>query len=185
MHQLLKTTKFLMVLTLLFSAIGCDDDVKTFDYSISWTMDNLSPGSNSVFLASNDSEPDELVLAVDLNTISNGLVHGAYFDLVFRDEVLFFKGFTEGSVLESAGSVVYSAALDPQDPGRVIVGMSLVGESSVQDADGILISIRFQPIRSGTCPISFENAKLVTAQNSGTYPVTGVSWYGGYATILE
>ncbi|MBN1880333.1 hypothetical protein JW823_09515 [bacterium] len=178
---------FSIPIAILFfiSLHGCDDSVETYDYSISWTMDNQSPGSNSVFLASTDSEPDELILAVDLNTISNGSVHGAYFDLVFRDEVLFFDDILDGNVLEPAGSVVYNAALDPQDPGRLIVGVSLLGDTIVTDASGVLVFVRFLPLRSGTCPVGFENARILTADNGGTYPVTGISWYGGYATVLE
>ncbi len=166
-------------------ALGCDDSITFYDLGISWTMDNPSPGTNTVFLVSVPSEPDELILAVDLNRITNGLTHGAYFDLTFRKEVLYYDGFIKGSILETAGPVVYQAALDPQDPGRLIVGVSLLEDAAVEDARGVLILIRFKALRSGTSSVVFENARLMTAENGGTIPITGVSWYGGFATVVE
>jgi hypothetical protein len=175
----------LMCLICVIGFSGCDDSIVTNNLSFTWTMDNPSPGTNTVFLAATSSDPDELRLAVDLNSISNGPAHGVFFDLVFRDEVLSYSGFLKGSVLETAGSPVYQVALDPQDPGRLIVGVSLLNDASVENADGVLMQIRFNALRSGTSSVSFENAKIMTAENGGTIPVTGVSWYGGYATVIE
>jgi hypothetical protein len=176
---------FAVVFMAITLAIGCDDSITFYDLGVSWTMDNPNPGSNTVFLAAVTSEPDQLVLAVDLNEITNGMTHGAYFDLTFRQEVLYFDGFNEGSVLETAGPVVYQAALDPQDSGRLIVGVSLLEDASVENANGVLIQIRFKALRSGTSSVVFENARLMTAEKGGTVPITGVSWYGGFATVVE
>lgn len=175
----------LMYLAFLNGFSGCDDDVVSYDLSITWTMDNPSPGTNSVFLAQVSSEPDELKLAVDLNSITNGLTHGAYFDLVFRDEVFAYSGFSEGIVLETAGSVLYQVALDSQDSGRLVVGVTLLEDAAVENAKGMLIVFRFTALRSGSSSFSFENAKLMTPEKGGTIPVTGVSWYGGYATVIQ
>lgn len=180
-----KWSYMVMFLIAVIGVSGCEDSIVTYDLSITWTMDNPSPGTNTVFLAAASSEPDELRLAVDMNAISNGPAHGVFFDLVFRDEVLSYNGFLNGSVLETAGSPVYQVALDPQDPGRLIVGVSLLGDASVENADGVLLLIRFKALRSGTSSVSFENAKIMTVENGGTIPVTGVSWYGGYATVIE
>lgn len=176
---------FTVTSLILAGLSGCNEDVESFNYSISWTMDNLSPGTNSVLLAESDSDTDELRLAVDLNSITNGPTHGIYFDLVFRDEVFYFDSFEKGFLLEEAGTAIYSAALDPQDTGRLIVGASLLEDKRLENADGVLMYIVFKPLRSGTCPVGFENARIVTPDNGGTVPVTGVSWYGGYATVLE
>ncbi|MBN1296642.1 hypothetical protein JXA80_07660 [bacterium] len=164
---------------------GCDDDVALYDFEIAWTSDNPYPGDNNVTLFAASSDPDELLLAVDLYNITNGPTHGVAFDLVFRDEVLRYIGFEAGSVLEPMGSVMYQASLDPQDPGRLIVGVSLTGNMTVENADGPVIFLRFGPRRSGTGPVTFENARILTAESNGTYPVSGIAWYGGYATIVD
>jgi len=179
-----KVKNFLIIMSIVILS-GCDSKVTTFDYDVSWTTDNPSPGSNSVILLSVLSDPDELRLAVDLYDVINGPTHGIYFDLVFRDEVLNYNGFEIGELLEEVGPVNYQAALDPLDPGRLIVGISLTGDLSLENADGAVVFIRFKPSRAGTCPVTFENARIMTAENGGTRPVTGVAWYGGYATVLH
>ncbi|MGB3975772.1 MAG: hypothetical protein WBM02_07865 [bacterium] len=180
-----KSLFILLSLVFLNSFSGCEDDIVTSDLTITWAMDNLSPGTNCVFLAQVISEPNELKLAVDLNSITNGLTHGVFFDLVFRDEVFTYSGFSEGAVLETAGPVVYQVALDPQDSGRLVVGVTLLESAAVENAKGILLTFRFTALRSGSSSFSFENAKIMTPENGGTLPVTGVSWYGGYATVIQ
>lgn len=172
-------------LLLLVSLMGCDDEIIIYDYDVTWTADNPSPDANSVTMISVLSDPDELKLAVDLFDIENGPTHGVYFDLVFRSEVMRYDGFEPGDVLEDMGDVYYQTAIDPQDPGRLIVGISLTGDLSVDSANGAVVYLNFLPRRSGTCPFSFENARIMTAQSGGTHPVTGIAWYGGYATILD
>ncbi|MCD4655412.1 hypothetical protein K8T06_15940 [bacterium] len=178
--------KYSAVLLVLFSFVftGCGEDPVYFESDVTWTTDNPYPGTNSVLLVSVLSDPDELNLAVDLIEITNGLTHGIYFDLVFRSEVLSYVGFEIGEVLEEIGPVNYQAALDPQDPGRLLVGISLTENQALEAADGAAVFIKFKPNRSGTCPVTFENAKIMTAENGGTIPVTGIAWYGGYATVL-
>jgi len=188
--QMLREKKIQIAIPILFLLIlvmisGCEDEITTYDYDVTWTADNPSPESNSVTLLSVLSDPDELKLAVDLYDITNGDAHGVFFDLVFRSEVMRYDGFEPGDVLEDAGDVFYQAALDPQDPGRLIIGISLTGNLAVNPANGAVMYVRFAPRRSGTCPVTFENARIMTAEAGGTRPVTGIAWYGGYATILD
>jgi len=183
-RQIKKPALWLMLLVIPVIA-GCDDEIAFFEYDVTWTADNPAPGKNAVTLISVLSDPDELLLAVDLYSIENGPTHGVYFDLVFRDEVMRYGGYEPGGLLEDAGYVNYQAAIDPQDPGRLIFGISLTGNVEVDAADGAVVYIRFIPRRSGTCPVTFENARIMTAESGGTRPVTGISWYGGYATIVD
>lgn len=162
---------------------GCDDEYTEFEYGLAWTADYDYSEQNAVVLTPDFIETDDLVLIVDLVSINNGLTHGLYFDVVFRDEVMDFTGFEPGTVLENSGQVNYQMALDPQDPGRLIVGISLVGQLAVESANGPAVYLTFEPSRTGTCPFSFENARILTSEGAGTVPVTGISWYGGYATI--
>jgi len=178
----------LLAITTVFSCMnfclpGCDDKVDPLDYIITYIPDRDNPPDNTIALMWMDSEDDILLLAVDAYNITHGNVHSLYFDLIFRDELMHYVSYEIGGTLEEVGEVSYQVALDSQDSGRLVVGMSLIGNVSIETLNDIVIILRFEPDRTGTCPFWFENANLLDNDGAEGQPISGISWYGGHAFI--
>ncbi len=157
-----------------------------YDYFIDYVPDTGTPPDNSIALMRADSPDEILEVAVDVYNLELGTVSAAYFDLVFRSEVMDFIGYERGDFFEkSSPDVMYQAAVDTGDPDRLVVGVSLEGLAEPVLGNGVIIYLKFKPNHLGTCPFFFENMGLRNNATPGGSPVTGVPWYAGYAKVTS
>ena len=67
----------------------------------------------------------------------------------------------EGTVLEANGTVTYLVGLDSGAEGTLVIGVSLQGNATpVASATGVLVTIPFTVIATGTSPIDFTVTDL-------------------------
>lgn len=173
---------FAAVLAIVAAISGCGE-ADTDDFVMDFYPDSETPGSNSVTLVRISSDPQILVLGVDAVDITGGWVYSAGFDLVYRDWILDYVGYEPGNFFETSGPATYQVAPDSGDPGRLVVGISLTGQTGAIDNDGTFIYLKFRARRTGLCPLNFENTMLKDGSAPAGNPITGVAWYGGYANV--
>ncbi len=176
-----------MIAVMLPIFTGCDEgSSEDFEYYIDFTSDIFEPDDNSMYLVRFDTDPDVLGLAVTASNITAGPIHSIYFDFVFRDYVLRFDSYEPSTLLEQAGDVTYQVGIDSQDPSRLIVAITLMGDATIDaGAEGALIFLYFKPERLGTCPLTFENAWFINSGDPDGQKLTGIAWYGGHAYVIK
>lgn len=186
-----KLLKFLILIySVMFVVLimsGCSSGTgEEFEFIVDFVPDVVEPDDNSVFLVRFDSDPDVLGLAVTAANITAGPIHSIYFDLVFRDYVLRYDSFEPATLLEQAGDVSYQVGIDSQDPSRLIVGITLLGDTTIEaGSEGAVIYLYFKPERLGTCPIVLENGWFVNSGDPDGQKLTGLAWYGGHAYVVK
>jgi len=174
-----------LTLTLLLLFVTACDDQSVAEYYIDYYPDVEESPSKSLTLIRADSDSDVLYLLVDVYDITDGPIYSISFDLVFRDWIMEYAGYEEGTYFESSGDVVYQVGLDSGDSSRLIVGITLTGEAVPVDGSGFLMYLTFRPRRLGTCPFAFENTQIRGNTGPAGDPITGISWYGGYAKVRQ
>ncbi|MBN1550343.1 hypothetical protein JW979_02690 [bacterium] len=173
---------FILLTGIFFIFSACDDPVMD-PYTIAFFSDNEVPTENTISLIRASSTGDILKLAVDAYSITNGVVHTVYFDLVYRDWIMEYIGYEPGDFLEQAGSVSYFIDQDSQDPDRLIVGVTLLGPELYVQGNGVVVFLKFRPRRLGTSYYEFQNMGMRDINGIHGNPITGISWFGGVAKV--
>ncbi len=168
----------------MIALIGCDDATER-DFVIAFYPDATDPGTNTVSLSRIDSDPDELVIAIDANDITSGPIHSVAFDMTFDPALFKYRTYEIGEFMERAGAVSYMISTDSQNPGRLIVGVSLLGAQNAVSGSGVFLYLHFEPLTFGSCSLLFENASVRDGSGFGGKPLTGISWYGGFAQVSK
>lgn len=163
---------------------GCDDSIDR-SFIIDYTSDSSSSADNTVGLNRVDSDPDLLILAVDAVSITSGQIHSVVFDLTFDPSIFQYKSYEIGEFLEDGGAVSYMVSTESQDSGRLIIGISLLGAAHSVSGSGTFIYLQFEPLTFGSSSLSFDNATILDASGLGGNPLTGISWYGGFAQVSK
>jgi hypothetical protein len=131
-------------------------------------------GAGSFSLAmSAASTPTHLVLEVRSGGIQD--LYGVGFDLQYPSNLLQFTQATPGTLL-SGGS--FQSLLMPI--GNVIVGVSRLGAVPGVSDPGVIATVEFKPLVSGTGLFSFSRN---TALDSTGKPIT-VTWVAGSVTTV-
>ena len=168
----------------IIALVGCDDAIE-HSFIIDFYPDATDPGSKTVSLNRIDSDPDELVVAVDANDITSGAIHSVAFDMTFDPALFKYKTYEIGEFLERSGTVSYMVSTDSQNAGRLIVGVSLLGSQNAVSGSGVFVYLHFEPLTFGSCSLLFENASVRDGSGFGGQPLTGISWYGGFAQVSK
>jgi hypothetical protein len=85
-------------------------------------------------------------------------VYSCGFDLVFDQSRFEIVGVSEGDLLKQAG--VSTALMQTVNPGRVIVGLSRLGEVSGVNGSGVLIVVTLKAIKESPVEFSLENVSV-------------------------
>ena len=170
-------------LLILIFIISCNKNKTTSKPESYFRPDNPEPPPNSVSLQPEENNKEHIKIKVYLNEISVGKVYAAAFDLVFRYSVIEYEGFEPGDFLEQGGQVTYQIVTDEGNPGRLIVGISLLGESEGVDGSGNLVYLKFKAKEYETTPLVFENNELRDPTPPDGKKLTGISWYAGRVDV--
>ncbi len=173
---------FLLLMVTFF--YGCEDTT-TEPFVYSFDTDNLETFDNSVTLALQSVTDDMVFINVLANSITNGNVHGAYFDLTYEDAYLRFAGYKAGNFLENGGTVTYQVGLDSADPDSIVCAASLLGHDTAVSGSGTIMTIKFERVLSGTTRFVFMNNHLRDNSFPDGNIITGISWYGATLRITE
>jgi len=164
---------------------GCDSNDPTgSSFTAVFYPDTSTPPANSISMQAARNNAQRIHISVHAQDISNGKVFGAAFDLQFRPVILEYIGYEPGEFLESSGrQVLYQVAVEDGNPGRLIVGISLVGDAEGVTGTGALITLKFKAIAADISPMTFSNNVLLDNTPPGGNPITGIAWYAGRAQV--
>lgn len=149
------------------------DDVITF-------VGSGSPGTNSIVLAeAPGTSADQLALRVEATSVTD--LYGVAFDLVYPNELLAFKGVTEGTFISGGGQFATSFELSQGADGALIVGLSRLGQVAGATGSGTLMTIRLAKVAGGQGSISLQKREAVDSAGGELAP----SWAGGTVTVPQ
>lgn len=176
----------LLVVAVVFGSIGCGGGgggggpTEPPPPSSGVTFTAAGPaGANSIYLApGTNTAANRFVLDVKASQVDD--LYGVSFNLEFPDARLRWVpgGSQEGSFLSSSGSTDFIVAED--SPGVLIVGLSLLGDVAGSSGSGTLLSIEFEPVSSGSGPMTMTRHDAI---NSTGDVKTLVEWIGGSVSV--
>jgi hypothetical protein len=146
----------------------------------SFTPDKPTPDPNNVAMAEGTRNYDVVTVNVTL-TGTNG-VYGTAFEVVFDEAYVTYLDFTHGSAFEQGGNSPNYLVSAASTPGRVIVGVSRIGNTGT-DIVGTktIVGLQFRVKQAGSYPITIEHAEVDDAQ-SPPQPIPGIAWFAGTLT---
>jgi len=115
------------------------------------------------------------VLEVEVRSDSVNDLYGVAFDLTFPSSVLRYDGYSEGSQLSSGGTQT-SLQVAQAGSGQLVIGHSRLGDVAGSSGSGVLLTLRFTAISSGSGSLSFAANQ---AFDSAGDALGDVSWAGG------
>ncbi|MGB5661242.1 MAG: cohesin domain-containing protein [Thermoanaerobaculia bacterium] len=176
----------LLVVAVVFGSIGCGGGGGG-----GGPTEPPPPSSGVTFTAAGSAGANSIYLAPGTNTAANRFMldvkasqaddlYGVSFNLEFPDARLRWVpgGSQEGSFLSSNGSTDFIVAED--SPGVLIVGLSLLGDVAGSSGSGTLLSIEFEPVSSGSGPMTMTRHDAI---NSTGDVKTLVEWIGGSVSV--
>jgi hypothetical protein len=146
----------------------------------SFTPDEPTPDPNTVAMAEGTTTYDVVTVNVTL-TGTNG-VYAAAFDVVYDEAHVTYLDFTHGSAFEQGGNTPNYSASAASTPGRVVVGVSRIGDSAT-DITGTktIVGLQFRVKQAGAYPITIESPVMYDAQ-APPQPIPGIAWFAGTLT---
>lgn len=109
-------------------------------------------------------------------------VYGLAFDLVYPSGVLRFEGFAEGDFLGRNGPVQTSLQLAEPSAGLLVVGHSRLGDTGTVAGSGLLLTLRFTAVASGSGSFTFSANRLFDARGD---QIRGPAWGGGTVQVTR
>lgn len=118
----------------------------------------------------------------ELEVRADGLpaVYGVAFDLTYPSGVLRFEGSAAGSFLAGDGGAQTSLQVAEASAGRLVVGHTRLGDVGGVGGSGVLLTLRFTAVASGSGAFTFSANRLFDASGS---PVAGPAWGGGSVQV--
>jgi hypothetical protein len=116
------------------------------------------------------------ILEVRANSVTD--LYGLAFSLQYPNTVLRYVGATAGPFL--SGANLQATGGTGGAAGTVIVGLSKLGTSAGSNGSGVLLTLEFQAIATGTGAFSFSRN---TAIDSRAQTLTELSWSAGTITV--
>jgi hypothetical protein len=148
--------------------------------SASFEADLPAPGLETVSMREASRSHDVVTVRIDVTGATD--LYGAGFDVTYDPTTAQYVGYSPGTALErsSSGSVIYQ--IDNGEPGRVVVGVALVG-SGVQGVNipgtAPLVHLTFRMLDTGAAPVAFEGQPALFDDQPTPQPIAGTSWFGG------
>jgi hypothetical protein len=140
----------------------------------------FTPGAASasgISLASGaGSGPTTLVLEIRANSVQS--LYGVAFDLSFPANLLRLDASARGSFLGDESNT--TLALVQSTPGNLVIGLSRLGTLPGVSGSGVLLTLRFTSLTSGSGAFAFTRNSAVDAAGS---PLSGLSWSGGSVQV--
>lgn len=106
-------------------------------------------------------------------------LYGVSFDLRYPSGNLRLDSSAEGPFLGAGGEDTFFEVAEPT-PGRLVVGLSRVGQAPGADGTGVLLQLRFTAVAAGNGSLSFEANRAYASDGS---QMGGVQWLGGSVQI--
>lgn len=135
-------------------------------------------GNGSIVLERANVGATTLVLDLRVTGVTD--LYGVAFDLSFPSNLLqFVSPATEGPFLSQGGSST-SLLVDENPTGNLVVGLSRLGATPGQTGSGVLLTLTFTAIGSGSGTIQFVAPQ---ALNSNGAVIGGLAFEGGTVTV--
>jgi len=134
-------------------------------------------GVNSLALTRVSSDASTIVLSLEATSVTD--LYGVAFDLLYPSAAIRFVSATEGSFLDDGG-VDTSFQVAQMPTGRLVVGLSRLGQVAGRTGTGSLMRFEFQREATGAGDLLFDDNQAFNA--AGT-PIAGVQWSAGRVTV--
>lgn len=135
-------------------------------------------GAGSVALSTASGSTSSL-LRLDLVATQATDLYGVSFDLAFPAQTVRFDSATEGVFLSAAGAVPTSFQVFVSEPGRLVVGLSRLGDAAGVSGTGTLLTLQFGAVAAGSGTLAFEEAR---AFDSAGDQIAAARFVGGTVT---
>lgn len=135
-------------------------------------------GAGSLALATGSGSTSSR-LRLDLAANQATDLYGISFDLVFPAQTVQFDTASEGVFLSASGAVATSFQVFQSEPGRLVVGLSRLGNVDGVAGSGTLLTLELVPVAAGTGALSFEDAH---AYDSAGDEISAATFVGGTVT---
>ena len=150
-----------------------------------FTPASPAPAPPSITLVEQSRTSSSITLIVRVNGITN--LYGVSFDLVWSAATLSYSTSAESAFLRQDGASTSFNAAHPssggqQDPGRLTVGITRLGNVVGLSGTGDLMTVTFFAVASGTTGLSFEGSQALDAKGAA---IPGVSWAGGAVSVTK
>lgn len=168
--------KIFLLLLVLLGFIACNSS--SSNKSIIYTGDETQIEDNLLYFVQRNATEETIELGLTLSNLTVDRMYGIAFDIDFDPAILEFVKYEAGDFLEDSGKVTanYAAALQSNNPGTLIVGISQQGWKAGVVGGGTLISLTFKGKSEGTSSILFENNAV---KNPQLETVNGIRWING------
>ncbi len=135
----------------------------------------VSPASGNV------SNGTTFTRTVEVQNIKNGFFTA--FDVTYDPAIIEFVDATEGVLLNQNGSAqtFFQAALENGGQGRVVVGLTRLGQIGEVSGSGTLLTLSFKAVGTGTATLVFSNPKGF--KNINNQDLTIDAWENGTITV--
>lgn len=149
-------------------------DAKSKSLALVFEPDNPNPGPGTAALGLESASGDTVGLRVGVAGVND--VFSASLDVTFDPSRVDFVGWSAGDLLESSGQKPFY--LVTEQPGRVVIGVSLSGSGTAVDVGVSLILVRlsFRALDEGASHLDFDNMALLDA---AAQEIPGITWHGG------
>lgn len=125
--------------------------------------------------------PETIEVKVWAKNINQPIL-GIAFDLQFDQNIASYEKYSPGNFLEQGGTPIYLISPTKNNPGTLVVGISLRRGDSLPQGSGQLISFFFKPKKSGQSALSFHNVSLASLDIKKR-TIEDVNWIGGKMEI--
>ncbi len=179
-----RALKGLVAAALLALGVACggSDDgggggVEPPTNSLTYSPAQAAPTNSLSLVRTNGTDPDQLVLELRATGVTD--LYGVAFDITYPSS-LRYDSASEGTWLSASGSVATSFQVAPQT-GRLVIGLSRLGDLGGATGDGTLLTLRFGAATAGNGALEFVGPR---AYNSGSVAYTA-QWIGGSVAVVR
>lgn len=150
-----------------------------------------TPGPSITFSPAGTAGPNALALRQGPGSTASRLIlelvaedvaalYGISFDLQFPVSVLSFEAASEGAFFASDGSSTTLQAVE-QPAGNLVIGLSRLGQVPGLSGTGVLLTLEFRPVGSGSGTLRFEANQAFDASGD---PLPAVVWGAGSVQVV-
>ncbi|HLF85741.1 MAG TPA: cohesin domain-containing protein [Nitrospiria bacterium] len=135
----------------------------------------VSPASGNV------SNGTTFTRTVEVQNIKNGFFTA--FDLTYDPAIIEFVDATEGVLLNQNGAAqtFFQVALENGGQGRVVVGLTRLGQIGEVSGSGTLLTLSFKAVGTGTAILAFSNPKGFKSMSNQDLTID--AWENGTITV--
>jgi hypothetical protein len=159
-----------IAVVLLFAACSSSGGGGTAPSSVS-----LRPESKTVVVG------EAVVYTVQIKNVEDA--YYAAFDVSYDPDVVVYESADEGVFLNENGSetTLFAVALENATPGRLVVGLSRLGDGEGASGSESLVTLRFRAVAPGTSSVTLTPPRGLL--NSENEDISIESWVGAELTV--